>query len=150
MKPVVRMHCCLFNWLLMFQSDDLIAHYGDDMRDTFREEIDRARSQGASEVTGVWLDVLCETVVLSAPVWHACANVVFAATSLETLLTFGTALGFCSLRAIPRVMAYSKVATAFQNTEPQSLEGSLIGLPDGLTCFLSAPEQEARNRQSSS
>ncbi len=48
----------------MFQSDDLIAHYGDDMRAIFKEEIGRARSQGRSEVAKVWLDVLRETVVL--------------------------------------------------------------------------------------
>ncbi len=136
MTPVIRMYCCVFNWLLTFQSDDLIAHYGDDMRATFREEIDRARSQGASEVSRVWLDVLRETVVLSAPVWLARANLMFAATSFATLLTLGTALGFCSLHSIPRVMACSNPEAVFQNTAQPSAEGSIVKLPGGQAMFL--------------
>ena len=136
MNSVVRMHCCLVNWLLMFQSDDLIAHYGDDMRAIFREEIGRARSQGRSEVTRVWLDVLRETAVLLAPVWVARTNVVFAATCLASLLTIGSALGFCSLNEIPQVRAYSMAKAAFQNNVQQSSEGRLVELPDGHHMFL--------------
>jgi pimeloyl-ACP methyl ester carboxylesterase len=136
MNRVGQIHCCLFNCLLKFQSDDLIAHYGDEMRVVFRDEIDRARREGAAEVLRVWYSVICETVVLSAPGWFARAQLVFAATTAASVLILGFALGFCSLHASPIVHACSEVQTAAPNTAQQSADGGIIKLPDGHQMFL--------------
>jgi pimeloyl-ACP methyl ester carboxylesterase len=136
MNRVGRVHCCLFNCLLSFQSDDLIAHYGNEMRAVFRDEIDRARREGAAEVIRVWSSVVRETVVLSAPRWFARAQLVFAATTAASVLILGFALGFCSLYASPVIHACSEVQTADPNTAQQSSNGSIIKLPDGHQMFI--------------
>ncbi len=136
MNCLDRLHCFLFDRLLMFQSDDLIAHYGDEMRLVFREELDRARLQGNREIIQVWCEVLRETVVLSAPRCLERAQLVLAATTIASTLTLGTALGFCTTGNSSIVHACSQEQSVTQAPPPQQAPARLVQLPGGQHMFL--------------
>src|SRR5882762_9681113 len=97
MSRLYRVHCRLFNCLLLFQSDDLIAHYGDEIRSVFRDELSRAWHKGAYAIFRVWSEVISEAIVLTAPRYFVRAQAVLTATTLATALAIGSALGFCTI-----------------------------------------------------
>lgn len=123
MNHLKQLHCVLFDRLLMLQSDDLIAHYGDEMRLAFRDELDRARQQGTSEILRVWCEVLREAVVLSAPKCLERAQLVLTAAIVASALTIGTALGFCTVGGSSIVRACSREQSVSQAPSPHENQG---------------------------
>jgi len=136
MNHLKQLHCFLFDRLLMLQSDDLIAHYGDEMRLAFRDELDRARQQGTSEILRVWCEVLREAVVLSAPRCLERAQLVLTAAIVASALTIGTALGFCTVGGSSIVRACSREQSVSQAPSPHENQGGLVQLPKGQHMFL--------------
>jgi pimeloyl-ACP methyl ester carboxylesterase len=136
MSRLDQLHNFLFDRLLKFQSDDLITHYGDEMRLVFRNELDRARREGTHEVLFVWWKVIRETVVLPAPRCLERAQLVFAATTLASALTLGTALGFCTVGSSSIVHACSQEQPVSQTPSSQRAPGHLVELSSGQHMFL--------------
>jgi pimeloyl-ACP methyl ester carboxylesterase len=135
MSRLNQLHSLLFDRLLMFQNDDLIAHYGDEMRLVFRDELNRARQQGTHEILLVWWEIIRETVVLSAPRCLERAQLVLAATTVASALTLGTALGFCTVGSSSIVHACSQEQPVSQ-APPLQDPGRLVQLPNGQHMFL--------------
>jgi pimeloyl-ACP methyl ester carboxylesterase len=136
MNRLYRLHCFLFDRLLMLHSDDLIAHYGDEIRLMFRDELDSARRQGARGIFRVWSEVLRETVVLSAPKCLERMQIVLAATAVASLLTLGTVLGFCAVGEGSIVHACVTDLAIYQTPPSHENQGGLVQLPDGRHMFL--------------
>jgi pimeloyl-ACP methyl ester carboxylesterase len=132
MNRLYRTHCCLFDRLLTFQSDDLLAQYGDEMRAVFRDELQEAWQEGITAVLRVWSEILTETIVLTAPRYAARLLLLLAASVLASGLAAGTALGFCALEPSPIVQARSQ-----EGLHPQSeTAGNLVRLSNGHQMFL--------------
>ena len=132
MNRLYRAHCCLFDRLLSFQSDDLLARYGDEMRAAFRDELQDAWQRGATAILRVWSEVLAETITLTAPRFAARLRLVLAASVLASGFAAGTVLGFCALEPSPIVHACSQERSHPQGETP----GSLVRLPTGQQMFL--------------
>ena len=110
MNRIYQTHCCLFEYLLMFQSDDLIAQYGDEIRGVFRDALSDAWSEGPRAIAGVWSGVLAETIALTTPRYAARLRLLVAASALASVSVFGTTLGFCTMGSSPVVHACSEKA----------------------------------------
>jgi len=136
MSRMDKLYNFLFDRLLKFQSDDLIAYYGDEIRLVFRDELDRARRQGTREILFVWWKVFRETVVLPAPRCLERAQLVFAATTVASALTLGTAFGFCAVGSSSIVHACSQEQPISQTPSSQRASGHLVELPSGQHMFL--------------
>ena len=107
MSRLDRTHCCFFDCLLRFQSDDLLARYGDEIRSVFRDQLSDAWQRGPTAIWSVWSDILAETIALTIPRYAARLRLLFAASVLAGGLTVGTALGFCTIGTSPIVHALS-------------------------------------------
>ncbi len=94
MNRLYRVHCCLFDRLLTFQSDDLLARYEDEMRAVFRDELQHAWQDGTIAILRVWSEILTEAIVLTTPRFAARLGLVLGAAVLASGLAAGTALGF--------------------------------------------------------
>jgi pimeloyl-ACP methyl ester carboxylesterase len=140
MNRLYRAHCCLFDRLLMFQSDELLARYGDDMRAVFRDQLQDAWQEGTTAILRVWSEILAETIALTAPRYAARLRLLLAASILASGLTAGTALGFCALEPSPIVHACSQEGSPPQGSpqgSPQGEQsGSLVRLSNGHQMFL--------------
>ncbi|MBT9330034.1 alpha/beta fold hydrolase [Paracidobacterium acidisoli] len=136
MNRIYRFHCHLFDCLLSVQSDDLMARYGDEIRSVFRDQLSDAWKDGLSAILGVWFDVIAETIALVTPRCLAHLRLVFAATALASVLTIGSALGFCTLGATPVVHACPQEQPGAQPSAQSGTSGSLVQLPDGRHMFL--------------
>ena len=136
MTRMYRVQCCLFDYLLGLQSDDLLARYGDEIRTVFRDELSDAWREGATAVLRVWSEILAETIALTAPRYAARLCVLLAATVLATGLTVGTALGFCRIGPSPIVHACAQEDSHPQGISQSQTSGELIQLPDGHRIFL--------------
>jgi pimeloyl-ACP methyl ester carboxylesterase len=137
MSCLYRIHCCLFDFLLTFQSDDLLARYGDEMRLVFRDALRDAWQAGPTAICGVWSEILGETIVLTTPRYAARLRLVFAATVLATALTVGTALGFCAIGDSPVVRAACSQEESNVQSAPQTrASDGLFQLPNGHRMFL--------------
>jgi pimeloyl-ACP methyl ester carboxylesterase len=136
MKRLYKAHCCVFDCLLSFQSDDLLAQYGDEIRSIFQEELSDAWQQGATAILKVWSEVLSETIALTTPRYAARLRLLLAATVLATGITVGSALGFCTLGPSPIVHACTVADSSLQTPPETTASGDLIQLPDGHRMFL--------------
>jgi hypothetical protein len=136
MNRLYRAHCCLFDRLLTFQSDDLLARYGDEMRAVFRDELQDAWQEGTTAILRVWSEILAETIALTTPRYAARLNLLLAATVLASGLAVGTALGFCALEPSPIVHACSQEESHPQGSPQSETSGSLVRLPNGHRMFL--------------
>ncbi len=136
MNRLYRAHCCLFDRLLMFQSDELLARYGDDMRAVFRDQLQDAWQEGTTAILRVWSEILAETIALTAPRYAARLRLLLAASVLASGLTAGTALGFCALEPSPIVQACSQEGSHPQGSPQGEQSGSLVRLPNGHQMFL--------------
>jgi pimeloyl-ACP methyl ester carboxylesterase len=136
MSRMYRMHCCLFDWLLIVQCDDLTARYGDEIRMVFRDELSRVWREGMHAILRLWVEVIFETAALAAPTYMARARLVLAATSLASMLTVGSALGFCTLGPSHVVHACSQDEPSPKASSPHAGSGSVVQLPDGHHMFL--------------
>jgi pimeloyl-ACP methyl ester carboxylesterase len=131
MNRLYRAQCCLFESLLAFHNEDLLAQYGDEIRLLFRDELSDAWQRGPASIFRVWLDILAETITLTAPRYAARLRIVLAAGMLTCSLALATTLGFCTLKDSPIVHAYSQAASAPQAFSPGETSGGLVQLPDG-------------------
>ena len=136
MNRIYRCHCCLFDFLLSFQSDDLIARYGDEMRLLFGDALSDAWQEGPSSILRVWSAVLAETIVLTAPRYAGRLRLVLAASFLACVMTGGTLLGFCSIGSSPIVHACSEEQDGSQVSAHNDISSGLIQLPNGHRMFL--------------
>jgi pimeloyl-ACP methyl ester carboxylesterase len=136
MNRIYRRHCWLFDFLLNFQSDDLIARYGDEMRLLFRDALSDTWQEGPSSILRVWSAVLAETIVLTAPRYAGRLRLVLAASFLACVMTGGTLLGFCSIGSSPIVHACSEEQDGSQVSAHNDISSRLIQLPNGHRMFL--------------
>jgi pimeloyl-ACP methyl ester carboxylesterase len=136
MNRLYRTHCCLFDFLLTFQSDELFDRYADEMRGVFRDELSDAWHESPSAILKVWSDVLAETIVLTTPRYAARVLLLLAASVLAGGLAIGTALGFCTIRPSPVVHANSQQGSNLQSSPPTGTSGGLVQLPNGHKMFL--------------
>ncbi len=136
MNRIYRAHCSLFDWLLTFQSDDLLARYGDEIRALFRDELSDAWQKGATAVLRVWSDILAETIALTTPRYAARLRLLLAASVLASGLTVGTTLGFCRLEPSPVVHACSQEKSHPEGSPQSEASGRLVQLPDGHRMFV--------------
>jgi pimeloyl-ACP methyl ester carboxylesterase len=136
MNRLYRAHCCLFDCLLVFQSDDLLARYGDEIRLVFRDELGDAWQQGPTAILRVWSGILAETIALTTPRYAAQLRLLLAAGLLASGLTVGAALGFCTLGPSPIVHACSQEESNPQSSPQTGTSGGLIQLPGGHKMFL--------------
>src|ERR1700742_3334741 len=116
MNRLYRAHCCLFDRLLAFQSDDLLARYGDEMRAVFRDALRDAWQEGTTAILRVWSEILAETIVLTTPRYAARLRLLLAASVLAGGLAAGTAFGFCTLEPSPVVHACSQEGARAQGS----------------------------------
>jgi pimeloyl-ACP methyl ester carboxylesterase len=135
MNRVYRAHCLLFDCLLNFQSDDLLAHYGDEIRAVFRDQLSDAWQQNPSAIVEVWSDVLTEAITLLAPRYAARLQLLLAATALAATLTIGAALSFCTLFRAAVVHASPQEMANPESPARQPAE-SLVPLQNGRHMFL--------------
>jgi pimeloyl-ACP methyl ester carboxylesterase len=135
MSRAFRIQCIIFDWLVGFQSDDLIAAYGDEMRSVFQEELHDAWKESTSAVLKVWSDAIIETIALALPRILAHVRPILAATGLASVLTLGSALGFCTLKTTPAVHACPLEQTTSTASETKT-GGNLIQLSNGHHMFL--------------
>jgi pimeloyl-ACP methyl ester carboxylesterase len=136
MNRSFQAHCCLFDCLLAFQSDDLLARYREEIRGVFRDELSDAWKEGPSAILRVWLEILAETIALTTPPFAARLRLLLAASVLASGLTFGTALGFCTLGPSPVVHASPQDGSSLQSPPPAGAPGRLLQLPEGHKMFL--------------
>jgi pimeloyl-ACP methyl ester carboxylesterase len=136
MNRIYRIHCSLFDLLLTFQSDELIARYGDEIRGVFRDELMDAWHKGPSAIARVWSDILAETIALTTPRYAGRLRLLLAASALATVLVIGCALGFCTIGASPVVHACSQEGSNLQSSLITGAAGSLVQIPDGHKMFL--------------
>jgi len=136
MNRTFRAHCCLFDCLLTFQSDDLLARYGDEMRLVFRDELSDAWQEGATAIFKVWTGILAETVALATPRYLARLHILLAAAVLASGITVGATLGFCTLGPSPVVHACSQSKFSAQGSPQSAASGDLVQLPGGHRMFL--------------
>jgi pimeloyl-ACP methyl ester carboxylesterase len=136
MSRIYRLHCFVFERLLSLQSDDLVAAYGDEIRSVFRDELDNARSNGATAVLRVWSGVIAEAIVLVIPRALARMRLALAAAGLASVLTAGFAFSFCTIGASPVVHACSQQRSDSQAAGESESRGSLIQLSNGHHMFL--------------
>lgn len=136
MTRMYRAHCCLFECLLSFQSDELVGRYGDEMRTVFRDELSNAWQKGATAILKVWSTILAETVALTAPRYAARLRIVLAASLLTAGLAFGTTLGFCTMGSPPVVHACAQQQPSLQSASPTGTPGDLVQLSGGHKMFL--------------
>jgi hypothetical protein len=136
MNRMYRAHCCLFDCLLTFQSDDLLAGYGDEIRSVFRDELSDAWPAGATAILRVWSDILTETITLTAPRYAARLRLLLAAGVLASGLTVGAALGFCTLGPSPIVHACSQEDSHSPGSPQSETPGGLVQLSNGHRMFL--------------
>jgi pimeloyl-ACP methyl ester carboxylesterase len=132
MNRIYRAHRRLFDSLLSLQSDDLLARYGDEIRAVFREELTEAWDKDALAILRVWLRVLAETILLTAPQLAARLSLLLAASTLAIALCIGTVLGFCAIGPSPTVHACSQE----ESHPPGETSGRLVQLPSGQRMFL--------------
>lgn len=145
MNRMYRAHCCLFDCILSFQSDDLLARYGDEIRAVFQEKLSDAWQEGSAAILRVWSGVLAETVALTAPRYVAgCALcwllVCWRAGSPSALLWASARLGLRRLfmRALRKIL----VLKALLRT--QHGVASFRFLTD-IGCFWSVPGMRVRD-----
>jgi pimeloyl-ACP methyl ester carboxylesterase len=136
MNRLYRVQCCLFGCLLMVQSDDLLARYGDEIRSVFREQLSDAWQAGPTAILRVWSGILAETIALTTPRYAARLRLLLAAGVLASGLTIGTALGFCTIGPSPLVHACPHQEPTLQGSPQAGTSGGLIELPDGHRMFL--------------
>ena len=136
MSRLDRTHCCFFDCLLRFQSDDLLARYGDEIRSVFRDQLSDAWHGGPTAILRVWSDILAETIALTIPRYAARLRLLFAASVLAGGLTVGTALGFCTIGTSPIVHACSQVEPDPRGSSQTGTSGGLVQLPNGHRMFL--------------
>jgi pimeloyl-ACP methyl ester carboxylesterase len=136
MNRIYRINCCLFDFLLTFQSDELLARFGDEIRGVFRDELKDAWREGPSAIARVWSDILAETIALTAPRYAARLRLLLAASALASILTIGFTLGFCTIGASRVVHACSQEGSNLQSSPPTGTAGSLVQIPDGHKMFL--------------
>ena len=136
MNRLYQAHCCLFDFLLTFQSDDLLARYGDEIRAVFRDQLRDAWQGGPTVILRVWSEILAEIVALTTPRYAARLRLVLAASVLTCGLAVGTALGFCTLGPSPVVHACCPEGSSMQSSPPIGTSGSLFQLPNGHKMFL--------------
>ncbi len=136
MNRIYRTHCCLFDFLLTFQSDELLARYGDEIRGVFRDELRDAWHEGPSAITRVWSGILAETIALTTPRYAARLRLLVAASVLASALTVGAALSFCTIGPSPVVHACSQGGANLQSSPPTETAGGLVQIPDGHKMFL--------------
>src|SRR6202000_1590657 len=106
--------CSLFDYLLTFQSDDLLARYGDEIRSVFQDELTDAWQRGSPAILKVWTGAFSETIALTAPRYAARLRLLLAASALASALTLATVLGFCTIGPT------SVHASSQQQTQPQT------------------------------
>jgi pimeloyl-ACP methyl ester carboxylesterase len=136
MNCLYRAHCRLFDFLLTFQSDDLLGRYGDEIRGVFRQELSDAWHEGPSAIVRMWRDIVAETIALTTPRYAARLGLLLAAVVLASGLTVGTALGFCTIGPSPVVHACSQEGSNLQSSPPTGTSGGLVQLSDGHKMFL--------------
>ena len=136
MNRMYRAHCCLFDFLLAFQNDELLARYGDEIRGVFRDELRDAWYEGAGATTRLWSNVFAETIVLTTPHYSARLRLLLAASSVASVLVIGFVLGFCTIGASAVVHACSQQGSNLQSTPPGGTAGDLVQIPDGHKMFL--------------
>jgi pimeloyl-ACP methyl ester carboxylesterase len=137
MSRLYRVHCCLFDFLLItFQSDDLLARYGDEIRSVFRDELSDAWRGGPTAILKVWSDILGETITLTTPRYAERLGLLLAAGVLATGLTFGTVLSFATIGSSPIVHACSQEESSPQISLQPATSGSLFQVSDGHKMFL--------------
>ncbi|HMF64847.1 MAG TPA: alpha/beta hydrolase [Edaphobacter sp.] len=136
MNRLYQANCCLFDCLLAFQSDELLARYGDEIRGVFRDELSDAWHEGPSAILRVWSGILAETIALTTPRYAARLRLLLAASVLASGLTVGTVLGFCTIGPSPVVHACSQEGSNLQSSPPTGTSGDLIQLPDRHKMFL--------------
>jgi pimeloyl-ACP methyl ester carboxylesterase len=136
MNRLYRAHCCLFDRLLTFQSDDLLARYGDEMRAVFRDALQDAWQEGTTAILRVWSEILAETIVLTTPRYAARLRLLLAASVLAGGLAAGTAFGFCTLEPSPVVHACSQEGARAQGSPQSETSGGLVQLANGHRMFL--------------
>jgi pimeloyl-ACP methyl ester carboxylesterase len=136
MNRLNRIHCFIFDQLLSLQSDDLIAAYGEEIRSVFQAELRDASEEGFLSVLRIWSRAIAETVALGLPRTFGRIKLALAATAMASILTLGSALGFCSLKDSPIVHACSLQATAPQAPAQSNFAGRLVQLANGQHMFL--------------
>lgn len=135
MTRLYRAQCGLYDCLLKFQNDDLVARYEDEMRWVFQEQLGDAHQRGPAAIFGVWLGILAETIALTTPRYATRLRIVLAACLLTCGLALGTALGFCTLSDSPIVHACSVEANYRQGSSQGEVPSGLVQLPDGHRMF---------------
>jgi pimeloyl-ACP methyl ester carboxylesterase len=143
MNRLFQAHCCLFDCLLTFQNDDLLARYGDEIRGVFRDELSDAWQEGPTAILIVWSNILAETIALTTPRFAARLRLLLAATVLASGLTVGAALGFCTIGRSPVVHACSQDGSNLQSPPVTGTPGGLFQLPNGHKMFLECSGDQA-------
>lgn len=136
MNRLYRAHCCLFDSLPSFQSDALLARYGDEIRSVFQDALSEAWHDGPGAILRVWSEVLAETIALTIPHYAAQLRLLIAASVLAGGLTVGAALGFCTLGVSSVVHACSQEEPSLQVSPQSKTSGGLVQLPNGHKMFL--------------
>lgn len=136
MNRLYQAHCCLFDCLLRFQSDELFARYGDEIREVFREELSEAWGEGPRAIARVWSGFLGETISLANPRYAARLRLLFATSVLAGGLTVGAAFGFYAIGPSSVVHAFSQEGSNLQSSPPAPTSGDLVQLPNGHKMFL--------------
>ena len=136
MNRLYRAQCWLFDSLLAFHNEDLLAQYGDEIRWVFRDELSDAWQRGPAAIFRVWCDILTETIALTTPRYAVRLRVVLAASVLTCGLALATTLGFCTLKDSPIVHADSQAASVPQAFSQGNASGGMVQLPDGHRMFI--------------
>jgi len=119
------------------QSDDLLASYGDEIRAVFRDELSDAWQEGTMAILRVWSEILVEAIALTTPRYAARIRLLLAASVLAGGLTFGTALGFCTIGSSPVVHACLRDGASLQSSSAtETSGGDLVQLSNGHKMFL--------------
>src|ERR1700735_305345 len=114
MNRLYQAHCCLFDCLLRFHSDELFARYGDEVREVFREELSDAWGEGPRAIARVWSGFLAETISLANPRYAARLRLLFATSVLAGGLAVGAAFGFYAIGPSSVVHAFSQEGSNLQ------------------------------------
>jgi pimeloyl-ACP methyl ester carboxylesterase len=136
MNRLYRAHCFLFDSLLTLQSDDLLARYGDEIHEVFRNALSDAWQEGPRAIWKVWSDILAETISLTAPRYIAQLRLLLAASVLASGLTVGTLMGFCSIGPSLVVHACPQKESSLQDASHTIPPDGLVPLHDGHKMFL--------------
>lgn len=136
MRLLIDLSCRAYEWLLSLHEDGLRFHYGDEMREVFREQLIDASDRGLLGLTDVWRSVAHDMITLLFPRCLGRLRLVALSAVGSSALVLFTLLGFCSFGNVAVVHGYALQSGPQAQPTASPGTGRLIPISSGHKMFL--------------